>query len=190
MPIWRCCCDLTLPLTAQRIPPPSVYVIWAALPPALLSVCGVRHAWAEVGWGYMVHNLARWIETSPETLGTLFRLSSKVIKHFCTAKETETLAIIFPLLLFLSLGSEEGGVSPGAIRPLQPHRPFPGASEGLWVRGPRRRQGTAAAGLQPHLCPGGCHGPLQKDARTHVSSAGCRREPPEEGKTQKRKGKT
>lgn len=54
------------------------------------------------------------------------------------------------------------------------------------MRGPRRRQGAAAPGLQSDLCPGGRHGPLQEDAGTHVSPAGRRREPPEEGKTGRR----
>lgn len=90
-------------------------------------------------------------------------------------------------LLFSSLGSEEGGVPPRAVRPLQPDGPLPGTTEGLWMRGPRRRQRAAAPGLQPYLCPGGRHGPLQEDAGTHVSPAGRCREPPEEGKTPRRR---
>lgn len=39
---------------------------------------------------------------------------------------------IFSFLCFFPpLGSEEGGVSPRAVRSLQPDRPLPGTSEGL-----------------------------------------------------------
>lgn len=43
-------------------------------------------------------------------------------------------ALTIPSLVFLlplPPGPEEGGVSPGALQPLQPHRPFPGSPEGL-----------------------------------------------------------
>lgn len=86
-----------------------------------------------------------------------------------------------PPLSLLPPGSEEGGVSTRALQSLQLDRPLPGASEGLRMRGSRRRQGATAPGLEPHLYPGGRHGSLQEDAGAHVSPAGCCREPSEEG---------
>lgn len=81
-------------------------------------------------------------------------------------------------------GAEEGGVPPGALRPLQPHRPLPGPAEGLRVRG--RGQGAPAPGLKPRLRPGGRHGALQEDAGAHGGAAGRRRGPAEEGKRRRR----
>lgn len=51
--------------------------------------------------------------------------------QFPFLKNVEALTTSSLVFLLRPTGPEEGSVSPGALQPLQPHRPFPGPSERL-----------------------------------------------------------